>query len=107
MRRLWRVFKANLEAQQRYKAQPAATRITLLQAVEKPKETRWKKKPEWNDFSTAGVEIFSVPGNHYTIVSEPNVLTLASLLNNCLDRVAAGSSSKAEAHKEAQSKSAL
>ncbi|HZI20311.1 MAG TPA: non-ribosomal peptide synthase/polyketide synthase [Pyrinomonadaceae bacterium] len=88
VRRLWRVFMTNLRAQQDYRARPSAARITLFQAAEAP--PRRKRRPRWEDFTAAGVEVYNVPGSHYTIVGEPHVRTLAALLDACLRRAEAG-----------------
>jgi thioesterase domain-containing protein len=86
VQRLWRVFMTNRRAQQSYSAQPSAARVTLFQADEAPPPSRRKRRPQWDDFTTAGVELYTVPGNHYTIVGEPHVRTLAALLGSCLER---------------------
>jgi thioesterase domain-containing protein len=89
VQRLWRVFITNWRAQQGYRAQPSAARITLFQAAEAP--PRRKRRPRWEDFTDAGVEVYTAPGNHYTMVGEPHVRTLASQLGDCLERAEAES----------------
>jgi amino acid adenylation domain-containing protein len=39
----------------------------------------------WSKLAAGGVETFDVPGNHYTIMDEPNVTVLASMLKRCLE----------------------
>jgi thioesterase domain-containing protein/acyl carrier protein len=38
----------------------------------------------WSQFAAGGVETHTVPGDHYSIVREPNVRTLAELLRDCI-----------------------
>jgi thioesterase domain-containing protein len=47
----------------------------------------------WARLAAGGVETFDVPGNHHTIMDEPNVTVLASMLKRCLEtaELAAGS----------------
>jgi thioesterase domain-containing protein/acyl carrier protein len=91
VQRLWRVFITNWRAQQGYRAQPTAARITLFRAAEAPAPSRWKRQSQWDDFTAADVELYNVPGDHFTIVGEPHVRTLASLLGDCLQRAEAES----------------
>ncbi|MET0626347.1 MAG: thioesterase domain-containing protein, partial [Pyrinomonadaceae bacterium] len=91
VQRLWRVFISNWRAQQSYRAQPSATRITLFQAAVAPPPPRRKRAPRWDDFTAAGVELYTAPGDHYTMVDEPHVRALAALLGGCLERAAAES----------------
>ncbi|HEY0172360.1 MAG TPA: amino acid adenylation domain-containing protein [Pyrinomonadaceae bacterium] len=90
VQRLWRVFISNWRAQQSYRAQQSATRITLFQAAAAPPPRR-KRAPRWDDFTAAGVEVYTAPGDHYTMVDEPHVRALAALLGGCLERAAAES----------------
>ena len=102
--RLYRVFKTNLRALYDYVPQLYAGKVTLLSASEQPEETRRtrrlgsllhrlnffkREKPapadsHWEKLAHGGVERYSVPGSHYTIVREPNVGTLAAHLQNCI-----------------------
>jgi thioesterase domain-containing protein/aryl carrier-like protein len=104
--RLYRVFKTNLRALYDYAPQPYAGQLTLLSASEQTRETPAAQRnghpalelnsvetekiapslPDfvkvWEQLATGGVEWSSIPGNHYTIVREPNVGTLAVRLMN-------------------------
>lgn len=40
----------------------------------------------WKKFFAGGMEIHKVPGDHYTMLDEPNVRTLAEKLNDCIER---------------------
>jgi thioesterase domain-containing protein len=38
----------------------------------------------WREIAAYGVELHEVPGNHFTMIREPNVLVLAERLQDCL-----------------------
>ncbi|MHC5772158.1 MAG: thioesterase domain-containing protein, partial [Nostoc sp.] len=40
----------------------------------------------WNQFSNASVEIYTVPGNHISMMAEPNVKVLAQKLQKCIEK---------------------
>lgn len=43
----------------------------------------------WRELARGAFELHSVPGNHLQLMDEPNVQSLAALLRQCIDRVAA------------------
>ncbi|HEX8921435.1 MAG TPA: amino acid adenylation domain-containing protein [Pyrinomonadaceae bacterium] len=85
VRRLYQVFKANVRAMQSYRPTPAECRVTLFQAVESPASNRQETARGWDELALAGVEIHTVPGNHFDMVREPHVQTLAESLRSCMD----------------------
>jgi thioesterase domain-containing protein len=38
----------------------------------------------WSELSTESVEVFTIPGNHYSIVRKPAVENLAQQLKACI-----------------------
>jgi thioesterase domain-containing protein/acyl carrier protein len=40
----------------------------------------------WDEFAGGGLEVHQVPGNHSTLITEPNVQVLAAQLKPCVDR---------------------
>jgi thioesterase domain-containing protein len=40
----------------------------------------------WQEIVAGGVELHEVPGDHTSMLDEPNVQVLAAQLRNCLDR---------------------
>jgi thioesterase domain-containing protein len=40
----------------------------------------------WHDFATGGIELHAIEGRHESVLDEPQVSTLATELNDCLDR---------------------
>ncbi|BAZ49869.1 amino acid adenylation domain-containing protein [Nostoc sp. NIES-4103] len=79
------VFKANLQALQSYIPQVYSQRITLLQASEILSDNLHIAAFSWDKLTTNSVDIYSVPGNHYTILTKPHVQDLSVQLKRCLD----------------------
>ncbi|HKR11123.1 MAG TPA: amino acid adenylation domain-containing protein [Pyrinomonadaceae bacterium] len=98
LQRLYQLFKINLGAMLSYMPQSKQDRITLLRAEEYSTANPHKRAAGWESFATEGVEVHFVQGNHFNMVREPFVQTLANQLRACLDaafeetqRVAVGS----------------
>jgi thioesterase domain-containing protein len=81
--RLYQVFKTNVRAMLDYSPQPLPAQITLFQAEERLGEPGDSRKG-WERFALEGVELLTVPGNHYTMVREPHVRVLARYLSRCM-----------------------
>jgi amino acid adenylation domain-containing protein len=79
----------NVQAAKNYKPELYPGKLTLLRAKE------WlggvgcevDEQLGWGNLAGEGVEIYDVPGNHFSIFDEPHVQKLAETLNVCLDRV--------------------
>ena len=82
---LWQVFKANRLAMTRYQPQSyigqliwfgaSDSRITASQAVS-----------EWQALATGGIETYTFPGDHYSLLQEPTVKLLAEKLGAYLNK---------------------
>jgi len=82
---IFNVYKANIQACKNYLPQPYPGKIVLFHASEQP--ARNALKPElWSSIATGGLEIFTVKGNHYSMLSQPYVQELAERLRLCLER---------------------
>ena len=85
VQRMYQIFKINVGAARRYMPQGKVGRITLF----RPEEYAITNGPigpaGWESFATEGVELYVVQGNHFNMVREPFVKTLASQLRACLD----------------------
>lgn len=89
-----KVLQANLRAMANYLPQEIyPTEIVLFRANEVHpwdastwlSETMQQEKAfGWDKFTNASLEIFSVPGDHVTMMTEPNVQILAQHLKTCL-----------------------
>jgi thioesterase domain-containing protein len=83
---LFNVFKANLKAVRSYQMRFDSCPIMLLKASESEDESSQDLTKGWKAFAGGGLEIQTVPGDHYTILREPNVSILARYLEKCLDK---------------------
>jgi thioesterase domain-containing protein len=93
--RLFQTFKANVRAMWGYRPQVYSGRITLFQAGENAftTDTGTAHQPDpassWVQFSTEPLELHFVPGDHYAMLAEPHVQTLAKRLRINLDQAQA------------------
>ena len=85
LQRLYQLFKINLGAMLSYMPQSKQDRITLLRTEEYSTANGHIGAAGWESFATEGVEVYVVQGNHFNMVREPFVKTLASQLRACLD----------------------
>ena len=85
LQRLYQLFKINLGAMLSYMPQSKQDRITLLRTEEDSTANGHIGAAGWESFATEGVEVYVVQGNHFNMVREPFVKTLASQLRACLD----------------------
>ncbi|HEX2252229.1 MAG TPA: thioesterase domain-containing protein, partial [Thermoanaerobaculia bacterium] len=79
--RLGRIYDANLHALLRYRPEPYPGRLTFVRPAGRPAAELAAAR--WAGLA-AGVDIVAVPGNHYTILREPQVGDLARRLAACL-----------------------
>jgi amino acid adenylation domain-containing protein len=79
------VYNTNLAALNKYRSQYYDGKVTLFNAAEK--DPALVPDPHYGWIGLAReIEIHEVPGNHDTMLTEPNVAALARLLNNSLLR---------------------
>ncbi|NOK62237.1 MAG: hypothetical protein GFH27_549327n67 [Chloroflexi bacterium AL-W] len=81
------IFKANVEAMRSYLPQEYPGGVTLFRS-----ESNWSKQQKntalgWEMYAAEGVEVYTVSGNHYTLVQPPHVTVLATQLKSCLEIV--------------------
>jgi thioesterase domain-containing protein len=82
--RLFEVFKANAKALSSYKARQFEGRITYFAASEPLPGTASNTYQRVDRFAAGGVEMYKLPGNHFTMMKEPHVKAMAGLLEQCL-----------------------
>jgi len=93
LHRLLQVFKANVQAMSSYVPQVYRGRIVLFQASEwfaanqHPEGRMPDSAMDWQQLSTEPLVVRSVPGDHYTMLAEPNIQVLAEQLKICLNEV--------------------
>ncbi len=83
--RRFQVFQMNMCAMLRYERQRYPGRITFFRASEQLADVSQDAAKDWQDLAADGVEIHVVPGNHYTMLREPQVQVVAEWLKVCLD----------------------
>jgi thioesterase domain-containing protein/SAM-dependent methyltransferase/acyl carrier protein len=84
IRSLYNLFKINVGAMKSYRPRPYRGRVTLFSAQDKPVANSYDPTLGWSNLATAGVDLHDIPGDHYSIVREPHVKTLAERLTICL-----------------------
>jgi amino acid adenylation domain-containing protein len=87
LRRVLAVYRANARAARRYRPGSYPDGLVLLRAGETP---HGEGDLGWSRVVGGPVEIHTVPGNHLTLMAEPNVRALASRLRLCLEQAFAG-----------------
>jgi amino acid adenylation domain-containing protein len=83
MRRRLDVFRANARAAVAYRPRPYPGRLALFRAEESQDPSG-----QWEPLAEGGVEGYSVPGTHYTMMRAPHVASLARALRGLLDKAA-------------------
>ncbi|MDJ0797465.1 MAG: SDR family oxidoreductase [Calothrix sp. MO_167.B12] len=92
LKRIFQVYKANIQADVDYVPQENyPTAITFFRAMETEVfaatlgETKILEDPTWGwgKISAQPVTIHKIPGNHFTMMREPHVRVLAQILTTC------------------------
>jgi aspartate racemase len=112
-RKLFDTFKIHANTMRRYKPDEFRGRVALFRAeddVEEamlrndPKYAEWKAETEkitspykgWGRVASEGVDQYNVPGNHFSMLREPNVQILGEQLRQYIDAAHAGSNGNNE-----------
>ncbi|HEV2800272.1 MAG TPA: alpha/beta fold hydrolase, partial [Pyrinomonadaceae bacterium] len=77
------IFKNNLRAFRNYVPRPYNGRIALFAARDGATESAGKMRG-WNKLAPRSVELYEVPGNHYTLLRQPHVTHIAARLTESL-----------------------
>jgi amino acid adenylation domain-containing protein len=86
LRRLFAIFAANLRAAAAYQLQPLDGRLVVFLASETLAE-RESIVNTWRSLARRGVEAVDVPGDHYTMLQDPQVVDLARRVQEEIARV--------------------
>ncbi|ASS75247.1 hypothetical protein CIG75_09800 [Tumebacillus algifaecis] len=81
LERMFHVYRANITALCRYQPQPADVPLVLLRAEQGSLPAT--ALSEWQGLGCEAVS-YDVPGNHYTVVQQPHVKTLAATMRAVL-----------------------
>ncbi|HKV33206.1 MAG TPA: amino acid adenylation domain-containing protein [Pyrinomonadaceae bacterium] len=99
-RKLFDIFKIYANTTRRYKPQPYNGRINLFlpaddfasifnedwdSANKKASETKVTPVEGWGRLATGGVDVHQIPGDHFSILHEPNVRVLGEQLRQCIE----------------------
>ncbi len=82
--RLYRVFKANLEAMLSYTGGPYEGRVHLFKAERTAARRGVDPLFGWAAWARGGVETSSFPAHHYSLLRRPAVEAVAARLKDCL-----------------------
>ncbi len=88
LRRWFGVYQANRTAIRTYAARPYAGRLTLLKASAQPPNT--DPLAGWEHLAAGGIETYTVPGTHFSLVKQPQVADLAACLQRWFEAVGPG-----------------
>ena len=83
--RLSTVEQVNSAAAASYAPKPYNGRLTLFRAADNFTPELLDSESGWRSLAVGGLEVHEIPGSHGDIIGEPNVLTLANKLQQCLD----------------------
>lgn len=85
-RTMRRVAEANIQAIDAYSPRPYPGKITQFLCSDAPQRSYEDRRLAWSSLTPNGLEIHVVPGDHLSMVEEPNVRVLARELQACLGR---------------------
>jgi thioesterase domain-containing protein len=71
----------------RYVPQTYPGRVTVLRASTRAARSYDEESLGWAALATGGVEVYDVPGDHWSMITEPHVRVLAKTLEACIDKV--------------------
>jgi amino acid adenylation domain-containing protein len=80
----FRGFQAGLAAMARYRPRPFGGKLVLFQPQQLLQNFLPDSRSRWRELARGGLDIQEVPGNHYTMLTSPNVATLGKHLEACL-----------------------
>jgi thioesterase domain-containing protein len=85
LRRLVDVFQTNVRALRGYTPKSYPERVVLLRASEHDPKTIQDVSVDWGEVVRDGLERYTIPGNHFSIMRSPHVQLLSKQLRLCLE----------------------
>ncbi|MDA2920403.1 SDR family NAD(P)-dependent oxidoreductase [Desulfobacterota bacterium AH_259_B03_O07] len=86
IRHLWEIFSVNMRALLDYVPQSYNNHITLFKVSEQVSYENIDPTLGWGKLTSQGVDVHVIPGNHFSMLREPNVGVLAERLKDCLNK---------------------
>jgi thioesterase domain-containing protein len=80
---LFNVFVTNVNAASMYSPETCAGRVTLFRAAERM-GSNLTDHEGWNELAKE-VDVHLIPGDHFTMLRQPNVRILAQQLKGCIE----------------------
>lgn len=80
-RQLLHVYKSNVRAMRNYVPVVVPVPLLILRAEHDEMETSADPTLGWSGLSTQVIEVYQVPGDHFTLLQEPNVAVVAARLS--------------------------
>jgi thioesterase domain-containing protein len=93
LHRLFHVFKTNREAVRGYVPGAYAGRVTYFQVVGDSAFDVGDMSKDWHELSPGGMDIYRLPGNHFSILKQPHVDALAECIERHLRKIENGNGS--------------
>src|SRR5262249_59162332 len=81
---LRRVFEANSQAERHYKPEAYPGKITLFWSSATTTRSYLDRRLHWGELAANGFEVHAIPGDHMSMIEEPNVQVLASKLQSVM-----------------------
>jgi thioesterase domain-containing protein len=83
------VVEANIRAIRSYTPRPYPGRAVLFMTLDEPIWDLHDHRLIWSRLADEGLEIRTLPGNHDSLLEEPEVTELAEKLRACIDQARA------------------
>ncbi|HEU5226352.1 MAG TPA: amino acid adenylation domain-containing protein [Ktedonobacteraceae bacterium] len=83
---MFSLYKRNIEAVRQYKPRGYAGRIILFTATQCEENKQAESTCGWQMFAEQALDVYPIPGNHYSMLKPPNLYHLAEQLKYSLDR---------------------
>ncbi|HSK77003.1 MAG TPA: amino acid adenylation domain-containing protein, partial [Thermoanaerobaculia bacterium] len=79
LERLFEVFRTNARGMEEYRAEPYPGRLTVI-AVEEGRHPDIDPSLGWESLAEGGLELWTAPGDHHSVLRKPQVRSLAERL---------------------------
>src|SRR5262245_36731571 len=79
-------YRINMKIVRAYQPQPYPGSITFFRTQERLPDLPPDAERRWTRLAVGGLEVYQVPGDHYSLLASPHVQVLARRLQECLQR---------------------